>query len=127
MYPFRNAPRSGTLNVNVKITFIFTSCKNKLCSSFLFQWRSTHLFAILLMLIIYKDSCLGFHSCQWHLESLIFVENGLPKKHCLYDENIVDSLKKIIYQEIPVDLKNSTINLVWVAHTYKWQYYAHEN
>lgn len=78
------------------------------------------------MLIVYKDTCLGLHSCQWHLESLIFVENGL-KKHCLYEENFVDSVKNWYNNRSPVDLKNSTINLVWVAHTYNWQYTMHEN
>lgn len=105
MYPYKNAPRSVTLNANMKATFIFTSCKNHFHSSFLFQWRSTHLFAILVMLIVYKDTGLGFHSCQWHLESLIFVENRLPKTHCLYEENFVDNVKNCYTNRIPVDLK----------------------
>lgn len=79
------------------------------------------------MFIVYKDTFLGFHSCQWHLESLFFVEIGLPKKHCLYEENFVDSVKNWYTNRITVDLKNSTTNLVWVVHTYNWQYYTHEN
>lgn len=109
---------------NFYFHLLYKCGQNQFCSSFLFQWRSTHLFAILVMLIVYKDICLGFHSCQWHLESLIFVENGHLKKHFLYEENFVDSVKNWCTNRIPADLKSSTTNLVWVAH---WQYYTHEN
>lgn len=75
------------------------------CSSFLFQWSSTHLFAILVKIIeyFYKDTGLDFHSCQWHLETLILWKTVSPQKLPLGTEFYREGEK--LFSDIPTEFQ----------------------
>lgn len=106
VYSRLRATRPGNLDVKIKATFIFTSCINVVKFNSVLAFISMEFHPLMCNLSeAYRAFLWGyrlsFSQLPMAFRSINFVENGLPKKRWLYEQNITEGVKNsfLLYQQ----------------------------